>query len=75
MRVGELYRIAKSSSVLGDFVVEVRRLLSKLCKQNFNKAILINNVKKFITSIGLLVYINFGLIYLLTSFMIFSDLL
>ena len=47
--VGELYRIAKSPSVLNDFVVEVRRLLRKLCKQNFNKAILIN-VKKFITS-------------------------
>ena len=48
--LGELYRIAKSSSVLNDFVVEVKRLLSKLCKQNFNKAILIKNIKKFITS-------------------------
>ena len=48
--VGELYRIAKSSSRLDDFVIEVRSLVKKLCKQNFSKLLLIKNLKRFLLS-------------------------
>ena len=48
--VGELYRIAKSSSKFVDLVVEVKGLLSKLLKQNFNKLLLIKYLKRFIKS-------------------------
>ena len=43
--VGELYRIAKSSSKLKDFISEVKCLLKQLLKQNFSKLLLIRKLK------------------------------
>ena len=48
--IGELYRICKSSSDIDDFVLEVKALLVKLVRQNFNRNDLISTLKKFISS-------------------------
>ena len=48
--VGELYRICKSSSVVTEFILDVKSLIDKLITQNFERKILHRYLKLFINS-------------------------
>ena len=48
--VGELYRICKSSSVVTEFIHDVKLLIDKLITQNFERKILHRYLKLFINS-------------------------